>query len=384
MIPASHIELSKSALKKNIKYLMKRISGAKFVSVIKGNAYGHGIEYYLPLAEECGIKYFAVSDTSEAYRAFKVKKQDSQLIILSMIDNEDLSWAIENGISFFVFNFDRLNNAIKIAKKLKIKAKIHIEIETGFNRTGFSKDELDAVINIYNKNRGCLELKGVCTHYAGAESIGNYHRIIKQKELFREITWILAENNIIPENYHTACSAAALTYEDTIMDMVRFGIAQYGFWPSNETRMYNMLSDEAHFTKDPLKRILSWKSKIISLKDIKAGQFIGYGNQYLTSKNMKTAVIPIGYYHGFSRSLSNLGHVLIRKKKSPVLGMVNMNMLVTDVTNIPGANINDEVVLIGNQGKESISVASFSDLANYVNYEMLVRLPFEIKRIIVE
>lgn len=384
MKPPSFIELNKSALKKNIKYLKKRIKSAKFVSVIKGNAYGHGIEDYLPLAEECGVKIFAVSDSTEAFRAFNVKKKNSRLIILNMIDNEDLSWAIENGISFFVFSFNRLENTIKIAKKLKIRAKIHLEIETGLNRTGFSEAEMNKVINLYKKNRDILDLEGVCTHYAGAESIANYHRLMKQKELFDKVRQTLEENNVEPGNYHTACSAAALTYEDTIMDMVRFGISQYGFWPSNETRMYNMLSDEEHFTKDPLKRILSWKSKIISMKKVKAGQFIGYGNQYLAQENIKTAVIPIGYYHGFSRSLSNLGYVLINGKKSPVLGMVNMNMIVTDISLIPEARIDDEVVIIGEQGNERISVSSFSDLANYVNYEMLVRLPFEIPRIIVE
>ena len=382
MIPSSYIELSKAALKQNIKYLKQRIGNARFVSVIKGNAYGHGIKQFLPLAEKCGIDFFAVTDAQEALLASEVKDKKSHIVIMNMIDNEVLGWAIDNGISFFVFNFDRLENTIKIAKKSKIKARIHLELETGFNRSGFSEDEIDKVSGLINRNRDHLILDGICTHYAGAESIANYHRIMQQKERFHKSGEILKSKNISPVYYHSACSAAALTYKETIMDMVRFGIAQYGFWPSNETRMYNMLSDEAHFRKDPLKRILSWKSKVVSVKVIEAGEFIGYGNNFLAPSRMRTAIVPVGYHHGFSRSLSNQGHVLIGKRKAPVIGMVNMNMIIVDISKIPRVAIGNEVVLIGRQGNKEITVSSFSDLANYVNYEMLVSLSADIPRVV--
>lgn len=378
------IELNKNALAQNIKYLKKRIGKAKFVSVIKGNAYGHGIEYYLPLAEECGIDSFAVSDASEAERAYNVKKESSNLMIMNMIDNSDIRDAIEMDISYFVYNFDRLNKSIDVARKLKRKAKIHLELETGLNRTGFSQNEIDRVIKIITNSYEFIDVIGICTHYAGAESIANYYRIQKQIALFNDLKEILSKNGIKPKHYHTACSAAALTYEETIMDMVRFGIAQYGFWPSNETRMHNMLSDEERFTYDPLARILTWKSKVISLKDVKAGKFIGYGNNYIANTDVKVALIPVGYYHGYSRNLSNLGHVLICGQKAPIVGMVNMNAIMCDVTLIPEVKIDNEVVIIGKQGDQLITVTSFSDLANSVNYEMLVRLPYEIPRIITE
>jgi len=378
------IELNKNALAQNIKYLKKRIGKAKFVSVIKGNAYGHGIEYYLPLAEECGIDSFAVSDASEAERAYNVKKESSKLMIMNMIDNSDIRDAIEMDISYFVYNFDRLNKSIEVARKQKRKAKIHLELETGLNRTGFSQNEIDRVIKIITNSYEFIDVIGICTHYAGAESIANYYRIQKQIALFNDLKEILSKHGIIPKHYHTACSAAALTYEETIMDMVRFGIAQYGFWPSNETRMHNMLSDEERFTYDPLARILTWKSKVISLKDVKAGKFIGYGNNYIANTDVKVALIPVGYYHGYSRNLSNLGHVLICGQKAPIVGMVNMNAIMCDVTLIPEVKIDNEVVIIGKQGDQLITVTSFSDLANSVNYEMLVRLPYEIPRIITE
>lgn len=379
----SFIELNSKALKRNIKYLKKRIGeNTVFVSVIKGNAYGHGIEEFLPLAEKCSVHYFAVFDAHEASRALAIKKPETKLMIMGMIDNEDLSWAIENDISFYVFELDRLEHTIKSAKKLNKTATIHIEIETGFNRTGFEKEELEKVVQLIHKNAKFIEVEGLCTHYAGAESVANYRRIIKQLKRFNEISQWLATRNIKAKYHHTAGSAAALTYPETIMDMVRFGIAQYGFWPSKETKIYNLLSDDTTFTVNPLQRVLTWKSKVMSIKHIKRGEFVNYSNLYLASKDMTVASIPIGYSHGFSRSLSNLGNVLIKGKKAPVIGFVNMNMFLVNVSHIPEIKKGDEVVLIGTQGKQTISVASFSELSNYLNYELLTSLPSNIPKII--
>lgn len=383
MKETSYIELNKSAYEKNVKYLKKRIGDAKFVSVVKGNAYGHGLRHFIPMAESCGIDYFAVFDAQEAAVALEVKRPESELMIIGMIDNEDLYWAILNDISFFVFEMDRLEHAIKSAKKVNKPAMIHIELETGLNRTGFELNELEQVINLIQKNTKYIHVEGVCTHFAGAESVANYLRIHEQIDRFLEIsTWL--NTKFTPRYRHTAGSAAALTYPHTIMDMVRFGIAQYGFWPSKETRMYNLLSDDTTFTHDPLHRVLSWKSRIMNIKPVKPGQFISYGNSYLATKEMKIAAIPVGYSHGYSRLLSNQGHVLIHGRKADVIGVVNMNMFLVNVTNIPEAKKGDQVTLIGTHGKQNITVACFAELSNHVNYELLTRLPNDIPRITIK
>ncbi len=384
MIHTSHIELSKSALKKNIKYLQKRIGKeVKYVSVVKGNAYGHGIEDFVPLAEACGVDYFAVFDTYEAYRVLNVRKK-AEIMIMGMIENEQLEWAIENKISFYVFEMDRLIHTINAAKKVNLKAKIHIEIETGLYRTGFETNEIEEVITLINANQEYLEIEGLCSHYAGAESIANYVRINAQYDEFIRIRDIFHQNHIFPRYEHTACSAAALTYPHTRMNMVRFGIAQYGFWSSKETRMHNLLSDDASFTRDPLKRVLKWKSSVMSVKTVEAGKFISYGNSYLTSRKTTVASVPVGYFHGYRRSLSNNGFVLLKGKKAPIIGSINMNMLIINVTTIPGVQKGDEIVIIGEQGMHNITVSSFCDIANLVNYELLCRLPSHIPRFIVD
>ncbi|MDY6914757.1 MAG: alanine racemase [Candidatus Cloacimonadota bacterium] len=385
MLSTSYIILNKKALKQNIRYLKKRIGeDVKFTSVIKGNAYGHSIEKFLPMAESCGVDYFAVFDSYEAERALKVKSSNSELMIMGAIDNEDLPWAIENHISFYVFDFNRLEKAIAAAKYMNKTACIHIEVETGLNRTGFDWEMLPQVAKFVNEESQYIQVEGICTHYAGAESVANYLRIQKQMDRFNKCKDFLKSKGITPNYYHTASSAAALIYPETRMDMVRFGIAHYGFWPSEETKMHNLLSDSKKFTRDPLHSVLQWKTKIMSLKWVKQGEFISYGNSFLASKKRLIAGIPIGYYHGYRRSLSNVGHVLIRGRKSRVVGYVNMNMFLADVTNIQNVKLNDEVVLIGKQGKQRISVASFSELSNFLNYELLSRLPIQIPRIIVE
>jgi len=311
----STIELSRSALRQNISFL-KNLVGPKvrFVSVIKGNAYGHGIAEFLPLAEECGVNYFAVFDSKEAEVAYEVKSDDSELMIMGMIDNEDLAWAIQRDISFFVFDLGRLRQAIKDAKLLEKKARIHIEVETGLHRTGFEGKQLRDAIKLINQNKEFLEIEGVCTHYAGAESIANYVRVQKQITRFNELKDMLAKRGITPKFYHTACSAASIVYPETRMDMVRVGIAQYGFWPSEEVKMNAFLSKQKEFSERPLSRVLQWKSHVMNVKFVEPGEFISYGNFYQATQKTKIATVPVGYYHGYRRSLSNLGYVLVKGK----------------------------------------------------------------------
>lgn len=388
MFNSSHIELSKSAFKKNIDFLKDYIGrDVAFCSVIKGNAYGHGIEQFVPMAEACGLRHFAVFSAGEARQAFDAKQHsESRIMIMGMIDNGTIDWAIGNGISFYVFEPDRLRAAIARAKEAGKPARIHLQLETGMNRLGLEHEQFDKAASLIRENKHHLAIEGICTHYAGAESVGNYLRITKQIENFNEyVDWFNLQD-IRAAYRHTACSAATLNYPETIMDMVRIGIAQYGFWPNRETYM-NFVKNhpdikEAH--EDPLNRVVTWKSTVMSTKQVEVGEFVGYGNTYLTSRDQVIASIPVGYAHGFDRSLSNTGHVLIRGERAPVAGLVSMNMLMADVTDIPGVQKGDEVVIIGRQQDQEITVASFSEFSKYLNYEVLVSIPSKLPRMVVE
>lgn len=376
----SYIEISKSALKNNINYIRQKIGTSVILSaVVKGNAYGHGIESFVPLAQKFGVNHFSVFSANEALRVHKICRSGTTIMIMGMIADQDLAWAISNRVEFFVFETERLKAAIQIAKKLQRKAIIHLEVETGMNRLGF--DDLTQVINLIQKHQDYLQIEGLCTHYAGAESISNYLRVQQQITRFNEIYNCLAENGINPRLKHTACSAAMINFPDTIMDMVRVGILMYGFWPSPEC-FISQYKDQDETIKDPLKRIISWKSKVMSVKKIAKGEFVGYGTSFLATKKMEVAVIPVGYAYGYSRNLSNLGHVLVHGKRSLVIGIVNMNLMIVDVTEIPNVQRGDEVVIIGKQKKQDITIASFSELSQQLNYELLTRLPTYIPRFI--
>jgi alanine racemase len=384
---SSRIELSESALRRNIHFLRQHLGPqARFSSVVKGNAYGHSIEAFVPLAEKCGIRHFSVFSAVEAQRVLHVRAHASDVLVMGDIDDDELEWAIENNVAYYVFEPARLAATIRAGKKLGRPARIHIELETGLNRSGFRSEQLLSLCAQLRTAGDVVDVEGVCTHYAGAESVGNYLRVQQQTHTYTQMLSILEANGVHARIKHVACSAAALTYPETIRDMVRFGIAQYGFWPSKETQMHYYMRDNQQQEKfqDPLRRVLRWVSRIVHINDIKPGDFVGYGTSYQSTRREKIAVVPVGYFLGFPRGLSNLGHVLVCGRRAPVVGMVNMNVTMVDVTDIPGVERGDEVVVIGRQGRAQITVSSFSDMSRFLNYEVLARIPAEIPRIVVK
>lgn len=382
MVGSSIIEIDRSALIHNLNFIQNYVGKeVKVSSVIKADAYGHGIDQIVPIAEMAGIIHFSVFSADEAQRVVKIRSEQTQIMIMGWISDEDLEWVIKNQIEFYVFEFSKLEIAASISKKLKKKAIIHIEIETGLNRTGFTQKQLTKVVPFLKSNAQYFEIKGLCTHYAGAESIANYVRIHRQLKKYNQVYKWLVARDIVPEIRHTACSAAAITYPRTRMDMIRVGIWQYGYWPTLET--YIQYLSKQMDKSDPLIRVMSWKSKIMSIKTVKTGEFVSYGTAYLANEDKIIAIVPVGYSHGYSRSLSNQGRVLIGGQRASVIGSVNMNMLIADITNIPNVKRDDEVVLIGSQNGIQISLASFADFNNQLNYELLARLPLNIPRKII-
>lgn len=379
----SYIELSQSALRNNLTYIKSRLpASATLSAVCKGNAYGHGIEPIVQMAEAEGIRHFSVFSSAEARRVQESMQHNSTIMIMGYMANEELSWAIRHRIQFYVFEMDRLRAAIETAQSIGEKAIIHLEVETGMNRTGFEEESFPEIFKLLHANEQYLQLEGLCTHYAGAESISNYVRVQQQIKKYQEIYETFCQQNLRPRQQHTACSAACINFPETTFDLVRVGIMLYGFWPNEETYIYQ-LRQQPDGAADPLKRVIRWKSEIMSTKQVKMGEFIGYGTSYQAPRDMFMATIPVGYGYGFARSLSNLGRVLIRGQRLPVIGIVNMNLSMIDTSAMPDLQKGEEVVLVGTQGEQEISVASFSEMSSQLNYELLTRLPADIPRTII-
>ncbi len=381
---SSRIYLSQSALKQNFRFIREKIGPHPIISsVVKANAFGHGIGTFVAMAEKCGIRHFSVASS---YEASKVKEalafDDSKIMIMGILYPEDLAWVVENSIEFFVFDFAQLENALQVAKQVGKSAVIHLEMETGGNRTGLPLDELEKAVRFMKKHKKHIRFEGMCTHFAGIESLANQFRIQRQLKAFQNMYKWVKKLKYLPRVRHTACSAAALAFPETVMDLVRIGTAQFGMWPSPD--IYNLhLLQTGKVRDSPLKRVLTWKTDVMHVKQVKKDEFVGYGTSYQASRDMTVAVIPIGYSNGFPRALSNRGHVLIHGKKAPVTGLINMNVFMVDVSHIPDVVVGDDVVLIGKQRNITITIKSFTEISNAVNNELVSRLPTAIPRRVV-
>jgi len=183
-----------------------------------------------------------------------------------------------------------------------------------------------------------------------------------------------------PKIKHCANSAATMLFPKTYFDMVRVGISAYGMWPSNETRVAVAREVDREIVLEP---VLTWKTLIAQIKDVPVGEYVGYGCSSRVSRDSKIAVLPTGYYDGYDRKLSNQAYVLINGKRAPLRGRVCMNMIMVDVTDIPESALEDEVVLLGSQGDETISAEQLGGWIGTINYEVTTRINERITRIVV-
>lgn len=374
---SSHIELDREALANNIQFIDNLLDEETVLScVVKGNAYGHGIEQMVPALHQLGVKHFSVFSSFEAKQAFPCLDQEATIMIMGDIAKVDIPWVVEHELDYFVYNPESITDFLREAKKQDKRLRVHIELETGMHRHGYEEENWDDLMELLNNNSDYINLKGICTHFAGAESSANFKRIEHQQEVFQQGVKRFKEAGLVPERLHVSCSAAIIAFPNWNLDMVRIGILQYGLWPSKESQLtYQMKYDNDL----DLKSVLSWYSSILEIKHVAPGDFVGYGNSFLAERQLKIASVPVGYGYGFSRSLSNTGRVLVNGKRLPVVGMVNMNMFLINVTGID-VKIGDRVTLIGRDGNHQIHVSYFGNLSSQLNYELLTRLDKSIPR----
>lgn len=353
----------------------------RLCSIVKGNAYGHGLTEFVQMAMDAGVDYFGVHAAEEAFHLKSTLKKMPDTFIMGAIEGDAIRWAIDNEVEFAVFDFARMNLVLHYAKELGKAAKVHIEMETGMQRTGFNATAIPDLVKLLQEHSDAIIFQGLFTHFAGAESQANHFRIAQQIVLFESAMKEFSDNGLSPVYHHTACSAAVLNYPNSPGNMARVGILQYGYWPNQES--YIRYCGDGEDVPNLLKRVIRWGTTVMSVKEVHKGSFVGYGTSFLAHKNLRLAIIPIGYSHGYSRNLSNVGSVLIHGRSAPVVGTVNMNSLTVDITHIPEVKKGDEVILIGKQKERAITVNSFSEQSQQLNYELLTRLPYSIPRVVV-
>jgi alanine racemase len=364
------VEIDKSAIKHNYNTFRAFISKTvKFMSVVKSNAYGHNLVDFAKEQEKLGADYLAVDSVVEglALRKEEIKKP---ILVLGYTLPEMFSIAGENNIEVSISNFDYFTEINKL--KLKTPLKVHIKIDSGMHRHGFQVEEIKKVITEI-KNSKNIEVVGLYTHFAAAKNPAFPKQTQNQINIFN--TWReafkKAEIKVIT---HTCATSGTIIFPEAHFDMVRVGIGLYGIWPSVETKAFIN-------NKFILKPVLSWKTLVAEIKEVKNGEKIGYDFTEKLEKNSRIAILPIGYWHGFPRALSAIGQVIINGQKAKILGRVCMDIVMVDVTHIKGVKVGDEVTIIGRDGSTEVSVDDIAGLIEGSSYEIVTRINPLIKRI---
>ena len=334
--------------------------------VVKANAYGHGLREIGPVAAE-SADWLGVNAIGEAEELHQLGIR-KPVAILGHTEFDQAESVVARGFRQVVYRVDAVRALSAAADKLGKDAKLHLKIETGTNRQGITLSDLPAFLQVVRHLPG-LEVEGAYTHFANIEDTLDPSFAQLQLRRFKEALDILAANGIRPPVIHAAATSGALLYPDMGCNMFRLGIGTYGIWPSRETQ----LAARERGRQPHLAPVLAWKTRIVQIKEVPAGDYIGYGLTFQASRPMRTAVLPVGYYDGFDRKLSNSARVLVRGSFAPVIGRVAMNMTMIDVTDIAAEN-DDEVVLIGRQRNQEIRAEELAEKAGTIAYELLARL----------
>jgi len=373
------VEISRSALVNNIMQIRKRIGrDVLFCPCVKANAYGHGLVDTARVFLEASADWLSVNALYEA-RVLRRAGISAPLCILGYVPAEELEEALAFDCRFVLFNIELIDQIEQVAAKTGRTAKIHLKVETGTNRQGLDEKSLAALAKRVDRSSS-MELEGISTHFANIEDTTDHSYAEYQLKRFEQAAENLKALGIHAPIRHCANSAATILFPQTHFDMVRSGISCYGMWPSNETFVSYVKERKNPFE---LKPAFTWKTRISQIKNVPSGEYIGYGCTYRTSHATRLAVLPVGYYDGYDRGIAG-GYVLIHGKRAPIRGRICMNMIMVEVTDIPEATLEDEVVLIGRSGDEFISAELFAQWAGTINYEVTTRVNDRIPRFFVD
>jgi len=369
------IEIDQQALKNNYS-IFRRLIGPKclLMVIVKSNAYGHSLIDFSRAAENLGVDWFGVDSIVEAESLRNAGLKKSILVLGHTLQNR-MGNAVKNNISLTIADFTALKN-LKTINKSGGKLKIHLKVDTGMHRQGFFVSEIPAVIKILKSENLPVMLEGVYTHFSSAKNPAFPSTTFHQIEEFKKAVDLLESAGFKVPVKHAAATSGTIIFPQSHFNLVRIGIGFYGLWPSKEIK-------EAFKRKIKLEPVLSWKTIVGQIKNLPKGSKIGYDLTEALDRFSKVAVLPVGYWHGFPRSLSSIGKVLINGNEAKVLGRVSMDMVSVDVTDVKNVKVGDEAVLIGKSEKLEISADDLAYLSDTINYEIVTRLNPLIKRTVV-
>lgn len=374
------VEVSRSALQSNVKIFRNLVkSKTNVMAVIKSNAYGHGLKE-TALGVQSQVDWFGVDSLEEGIRLHQAGIT-KPILVLGFIRPLCIKQAVENGLSFVAYEPAILKELKKLSTQGLLKkypAKLHLKVETGTVRQGLNGKALLDFAKSAHKIQG-VRIEGIYTHFANIEDTTDHTFADLQLKRLLEEKEKLIKAGIKPEITHAGCTAAALLFADTHLDMIRLGIGLYGLWSSKETQA---VAQKMHLNIK-FKPALTWKAIIAQIKSVPKGTAISYGLTEHVTRPSKIAILPIGYWDGYDRGLSGSGHAIIRGTRCKVVGRICMNMMMVDVTDVKGVKVQDEAVLLGSQKNEKITAEEMASKISTINYEVITRINPLIPRILI-
>lgn len=371
-IPYCHpawIEIDCAQFKNNIAHIRKKIGEHTLLCLpVKANAYGHGLIPLAQAAESFGVNYLAVSCLQEGIM-LREASIATPILVMGAIHENQIYELIKHELDITVASAFKAQLIAQVCEDRKIKARVHIEVDTGMRRTGMRVETAYNVL-LQMQNHPFIEVVGIYSHLATAdkkEDCQTQEQIALFAE-FKEKAEKIFDKKVL---FHLANSGGIVYYPESYFDMVRPGLLAFGYYPGcceNDV--------------PGIQPFFSLKAKISYFKVVDEGQGISYGHLYKTKKSSRIVTIPVGYGDGFRRALSHKAHVLIRGKRYPIVGSICMDQLMVDI-GLDEAYVGDEVVLVGHQGSENITINEIASFCDTIPYEILCGFNQRLPRIFI-
>jgi alanine racemase len=369
-------EVSLTTLRKNFLTVQKHVGANVTVcAVVKADAYGHGAIECSRALEAEGAKWLGVTSLDEAIPLREAgiranillmtgfwRGEEGEMIRLHLTPTVWEPWHIET--------LDAAAAVMGVARH-----PVHLKVDTGMGRLGVGIEQLPGVLSALKAAKH-LVLEGLSTHLASSE-VMDAPSVADQERTFDLARRLVREAGLEPTFVHMANTAAVISRRETWNSMVRPGVALYGYYLPFQRAGREVSGGTLRL---PVKPVLTWKTRILSLRDFGANQPLGYGATYVTKAPAHVAVLPVGYADGYNRQLSNRGRVIVREHYAPIVGRISMDLTLVDVTGIPGISVGDEVILLGACEGLSVDALEHAELADSTPYEILCNISKRVPR----
>jgi alanine racemase len=375
-------EVSLTAIQHNFSTVKAFVTPeATVCAVVKADAYGHGAEECARAMQAEGAKWFGVSSTDEGISLRKAGIT-GRILLLSGFWRGEEEAVLQHNLTPAIWEWNHielLENAAEKMDKAAQSIPVHLKLETGMGRLGVAIEELPQLLQALSDTNFVM-LEGLFSHFASAE-VTDAPDAEAQLERFDKAVEMVLARGLSPVYYHMANSAAIVTRQRAWKNMVRPGISLYGYY----LPLISVVSGVPDSSLElPIKPALSWKTRIIAMRDVGAGQPIGYNGSFVTQSPSRLAVLPVGYADGLRRDLSNRGQVIVRNDFARMVGNISMDLTIVDVTGISGVDVGDEVILIGESESRKITAWDVAAHSQTIPYEVLCAISKRVRRVYVE